>query len=226
MGGNMNGSHWVPAETDVSIRPGWFYHADEHPKSVDELLQIFYNSVGRNSLLLLNVPPDERGLIPAEDSLRLVAFRAALDNIFAVDMAAGSKATATQVRGQRPNGKYSPQHLTDTTYDTYWAVDDSVLTPSATLTFPQPVVFNRVMLQEYIPLGQRVAAFSIEYQDLQGRWHPLAEGTTIGYKRILLTPTVQARAVRLNIEHALACPVLNRLGLFMDEIYDPTTSTR
>ena len=97
----LNTLRWVPAETDVSIRPGWFYHPDEHPKSVSELLQIYYTSVGRNSLLLLNVPPDTRGLIPAEDSLRLVEFRAALDRIFSCDLAAGATATASHTRGSQ-----------------------------------------------------------------------------------------------------------------------------
>ena len=216
----INSLSWVPAETDVSIRPGWFYHPNEHPKSVSELLQIYYTSVGRNSLLLLNVPPDERGLIPAEDSLRLVEFRAALDRIFSRDLAAGATITASHTRGQRPHrssSRYSPQNVIDTAFESYWAVDDSVLTPVVTLAFPQPVTFNRVMLQEYIPLGQRVVAFSVEYQSPDGRWHPLTTGTTIGYKRILLTPTTTAAALRLSITSSLACPVLNRLALFLDE---------
>ena len=83
-------SSWVPVEADVSIRPGWFWHADEHPKTVDELMEIYYNSVGRNGLLLLNVPPDNRGRIPAEDSAVLVAFRAERDRIFSHDLTEGA----------------------------------------------------------------------------------------------------------------------------------------
>ncbi len=216
--GNVHGSYWVPAETDVSIRPGWFYHDGEHPKSVKELLQIYYNSTGRNSLLLLNVPPDRRGRIPAEDSLRLVEFHTALNSIFSIDLTQKASFTASNIRGGKHSRRYSPAHLTDTAYHTYWAVDDSVLTPTLTMTFPEAVTFNRVMLQEYIPLGQRIAAFHVEYQDSDGQWRRLATATTIGYKRILLTPTVTTRAVRIHIDQSFACPVLNRVGLFLDTV--------
>ena len=221
--GNCRGSHWVPAEVDVSIRPGWFYHDSEQPKSLQRLLEIYYASVGRNALLLLNVPPDRRGLIPASDSLRLVEFRAALDTIFGVDLAAGAMAEASHVRGCK-SALYGPQHLLDTTYHNYWAVDDSACLPVVTLSFPHLVTFNRVMLQEYIPLGQRVESYHLDYQSADGCWHPLAEATTIGYKRILLTPTVTARAVRLTIDRSLACPIINRLALFRDTVYTPPVS--
>ena len=216
--GNLRGAKWVPAETDVSIRPGWFWHADEHPKSVAELLRIYYSSVGCNSLLLLNVPPDNRGLIPAEDSVRLLEFRAALDSIFSTDMAKSVQITASHTRGGKRCKEFSPHNLTDGDYDTYWAVDDSILTPVLTLSFNQPVTFNRIMLQEYIPLGQRIAAFEIEYQETDGRWCRLAEGTTIGYKRILLTPETTTKLLRISIKSSLACPILNNIGLFMDNI--------
>ena len=216
--GNKGGAHWIPTETDVSIRPGWFWHEGEQPKSVNELLRIYYSSVGRNSLLLLNVPPDSRGLIPAEDSLRLLEFRAALDSIFSTDMAKSAQITASHTRGGKRCKEFSPHNLTDGDYDTYWAVDDSILTPVLTLSFNQPVTFNRIMLQEYIPLGQRIAAFEIEYQETDGRWCRLAEGTTIGYKRILLTPKTTTKSLRISIKSSLACPILNNIGLFMDNI--------
>lgn len=214
--GNRRGSRWVPAETDVSIRPGWFWHASEQPKTLQELLRLYYTSVGRNSLLLLNVPPDRRGLIPAGDSLRLVEFRHALDRIFATDLALGANITASNTRGN--SKRFAPLNLLDTFYHAYWAVDDSVLTPSLVLTFDEPVTFNRILLQEYVPLGQRVAAFHVEYRTPDGTWRPLVAATTIGYKRILCTPTVTADALQLVVDEALACPVLNRLALFMDSI--------
>lgn len=215
--GNRCGACWVPAETDVSIRPGWFWHADEHPKTVQQLLDIYYTSVGRNSLLLLNVPPDRRGLIPTEDSLRLAEFRAALNAIFADDLVQKARVTSSNTRGK--SKLYRPEHLLDTAYDTYWATDDSVRTATIELRFKQPVTLNRIMLQEYIPLGQRVAAFHVDYQDAEGRWLPLATGTTIGYKRILLVPTVSARRLRISIDEAMACPVLNCVALYHDTLF-------
>ncbi len=235
--GHYSGSHWVPAETDVSIRPGWFYRDSEHPKSVNELLNIYYTSVGRNSLLLLNVPPDPRGLIAAEDSLRLMEFRAALDSIFQEDLAQrATKVTASNMRGKqgafaenynpKADGnslKGSPARgLLSVDYDTYWATDDSVRAAWVALEFEEPQTFNRVMLQEYIPLGQRVARFHVEVLNENGRWETIATETTIGYKRIVLTETCTTKAVRVVIDEARACPLLNRLGLFMDRITKPT----
>ena len=216
--GNAGGKYWIPAETDVSIRPGWFWHEDEEPKSLDELLHIYYTSVGRNSLLLLNVPPDRRGRIDAADSLRLMELRAALDSIFATDLARQGNVAASHTRGGKRGKVFAASNLLDDDYDTYWTTDDSILTPVLTLTFEQPVTFNRILLQEYIPLGQRIAGFSIAYVDADGKRHRLADGTTVGYKRILLTPTVTARQVIISIDKSMACPVLNRIGLFMDNI--------
>ena len=214
--GQPDGSYWVPAESDVSIRPGWFYHPDQQPKSLQELLSIYYTSVGRNSLLLLNVPPDVRGLIPAADSLRLLEFRAALDTIFSNDLAQQAVVTASSTRGHA--SCFAPSHLVDTAYDTYWTVDDSCLTPEVTLSFSHPVTFNRLMLQEYIPLGQRVASFEVDvFRD--GRWQFLGRQTTIGYKRILLLPVTTADAVRIRFTGCRACPIINRVALYQDNIF-------
>ena len=212
--GEKQGAAWVPAETDVSIRPGWFYHAEEQPKNLQQLLSIYYTSVGRNSLLLLNVPPDNRGLIPAADSLRLMELRAALDSIFGHDLARHARVTASNSRSFR----FRPSQVTDTHYHRFWTVDDTCLNPTVTLTFDHPVTFNRLMLQEYIPLGQRVARFEVEVLQ-QGVFRPLVGGTTIGYKRILLTPLTTASAVRLRFVDCLACPVINRIALFRDDLF-------
>jgi alpha-L-fucosidase len=234
--GNYNGACWVPAETDVSIRPGWFWRESEHPKSVQELLRIYYNSVGRNSLLLLNVPPDNRGLIPAEDSLRLMEFRVALDSIFAHELipkfitVSNYRTNETNPRLEFWNdvrtccgpcqyhGYWLIDDYTENHYDTYWATDDTVTTAWVEYKFNDPKTFNRVLLQEYIPLGQRVEKFHIEVEDENGNWRTIAEETTIGYKRIVLTETVTTKKVRIVIDQSRACIVLNRLGLFMDNI--------
>ena len=216
--GIRGGSLWVPSESDVSIRPGWFWRESENDKvkSLQDLLGIYYTSVGRNSLLLLNVPPDSRGRIHEADSARLVEWKAALDRIFAVNLAEGGSITADSRRGKAFAGA-----LLDEDYHRYWAVPDDVLTPSFTLTLPQERTFNRIVLQEYIPLGQRVAAFEVEVLGADGQWQQVASESTIGYKRILLIPTVTTSAVRVHITEADACPVLNRIALYMDSIYQP-----
>ena len=217
--GTPGGNAWIAAESDVSIRPGWFWRESENSqvKSLQHLLKIYYESVGRNSLFLLNVPPDTRGLIHEVDSLRLMELRAAIDEIFSVDLSEGADVEADNVRGGAR--RFRAQNLLDEDYDKYWATDDSTTTASFTVTLPELRTFNRVQLQEYIPLGQRVASFSIDVLSEDGQWKKIANETTIGYKRIVQIPVTTTTAIRVNIEEAFACPVLNGFALFMDNIY-------
>lgn len=229
--GNYNGANWIPAETDVSIRPGWFYRDSEHPKSLQELLKIYYTSVGRNSLLLLNVPPDQRGQIAAEDSLRLVEFRQALDQIFSENLALRAhivscsnwRGSSTDQVGSLQKNASALNAVKDDNYDSYWATDDNVHSAYVELEYVRPITFNRVLLQEYIPLGQRVEQFHIEIMDEDGSWRTIAEETTIGYKRIVLTERVTTKKVRIVIDKSRACIVLNRLGLYLDTISEFST---
>ena len=218
--GINGGNKWAAAETDVSIRPGWFWRESENSKvkSLQHLLKIYYESVGRNSLLLLNVPADDRGLIHEVDSLRLMELRAALDEIFDEDLSSGAEVEADNVRGG--SRRFKAQNLLHEDYDRYWAVDDSVTKVSFVVKLPQVRTFNRVQLQEYIPLGQRVSSFSIDALDEDGSWHPIAKETTIGYKRIVHVPLTTTSAVRVNIEESEACPVLNGFALYMDDVYE------
>jgi alpha-L-fucosidase len=211
--GEEDGKAWVPAETDVSIRPGWFYSAstDNRVKSLAKMVDIYYTSVGRNSNLLLNVPPDRRGMIHKNDSVRLMEFRSIIDMSFAVNIAKDAKFTASYTRGKSP--KYAAKNLADGQYDTYWTTDDNQLSASIEIDFGKEQTFNRLMLQEYIPLGQRVKIFSVEYWDGKA-WQPVDRQTTIGYKRILRFPSVAAQKMRVNIEESLACPVLNAISVF------------
>ena len=201
---------WIPAEVDVSIRPGWFWHADEHPKTVDELMEIYYNSVGRNGLLLLNVPPDTRGRIPAEDSAVLVAFRAERDRIFATDLAQGAKAHAWHRLG------HSAKNVLDTAYHTYWAATSKKA--ELTLTLDSVTEFDIIVIQEYIPLGQRVTSVNL-LLDPDGGLYSYTLGdeplcTTVGYKRIIrLDHPVRWQKLVFQFE-ALAPPVINRIALY------------
>lgn len=212
--GNIFGQYWVPVEADVSLRKGWFWHSDDAPKTLQELLHIYYSSVGRNAVLLLNVPPDNRGLICKEDSLRIAEFRSALDNIFKVNLAVGAEAFSEKCRGCG----FEPDNVLDGDYDSYWATKDNEKSASITIGLRGEKKFNRILLQEYVPLGQRVEAFHIEAQDSDGNWRTIADETTIGYKRIVMTEDCTSRAVRIVIDKALACPAINNVGIFFDEI--------
>jgi alpha-L-fucosidase len=216
--GNVFGAAWIPGETDVSIRPGWFYSpaTDDKVKSLDHLLDIYYTSVGRNTNLLLNVPPDRRGRIHPNDSTRLMELRERLDAIFKASLLSGAKVAAGATRGNAP--QFSAEHVLDDSFDTYWATDDTVTTAALVFDLPQKQTFNLILLQEYIPLGQRVAAFSVEYWDDEAAsWELLATATTIGYKRILRLPATTAAKIRVNILRSLACPTLSTVGLYNDE---------
>ena len=215
--GNVHGAVWHPAETDVSIRPGWFWRESENDKvkSLKKLLSIYYTSVGRNSLLLLNVPPDNRGLIHEADAARLKEFKAALDEIFKDNLADGAKAKATNVRGRG----FGAENILDGNFDSYWATKDGINEASVTFNLAGEKTFNRVLIQEYIPLGQRVKSFTVEAEGPDGQWKEIARETTIGYKRIVPTEKVTTSKVRVNLV-AYAPVVINGFGLYLDNFSD------
>ncbi len=209
--GQENGTHWVPPESDVSIRPGWYYHEyeDHKVKSLAQLLDIYYKSIGRNSSLLLNFPVDKRGLIHENDVRQLNKMAAKIKEDFAHDLAKGQKATATDVRGRG----YEAARAVDGDPDTYWATKDSVIQSSLTIDFGKTITFNRFLVQEFIALGQRIKTFTVEAETDSG-WREIASETTIGYKRILRLPDIMASAVRLNIIDAKACPVISNIEVY------------
>jgi alpha-L-fucosidase len=211
--GNSNGKRWLPAECDVSIRPGWFYHEAEDTlvKSPEQLFELYLQSVGRNASLLLNIPPDRRGRIHENDSSSLMGLKSLLDKTFFENLIGGGIVTVTNVRGN--NEQFSVENVVDGDNSTYWATDDSVQAGSILIEWNQPKKFNCIMLQEYIPLGQRVEAFSVEAWN-GSEWLKVAEGTTVGYKRLLNIPNASTTRIRLNIVKSKASPVISNFGLF------------
>jgi len=212
--GEEDGTVWRPAEVDVSIRPGWFYHAsqDEQVKSLDHLLDIYYSSVGMGCNLLLNVPPDRRGLIHETDEAQLMALRKVLDLTFDRDLALGKPVQASNTRGNLDH--FSVSHLTDGNRDTYWATDDDVHEASVEVDLRGRVPFNRIRIQEHIALGQRIEAFEVDAR-VEGTWQRIASGTTIGPRRILKTETVKADSLRVRITQCPVCPTLSTLELYL-----------
>lgn len=218
--GVENGNVWVPGEVDVSIRPGWFYHQseDDKVKSVSELMDIYYKSVGRNSTLLLNFPIDTDGLINPIDSARGVEFANTVRSVFKDNLAKNAKLTASNVRGK--SKIYSANNVIDGNKQTYWATDDSVKTPTLIINLREPKTFNRFVIGEYIRLGQRVREFSLEVWQ-NGKWMPIKDElcsndglTTIGYKRIICFHTITAQKLRLRILSSKACPLIKEIGLY------------
>lgn len=214
--GHEDGSHWVPAEADVSIRPGWYYHQKEDSlvKPLDSLLAIWFRTVGRNANLLLNVPPDRNGRIHENDSAALINLRKRLDAIFTDNIALAAKAEASTYRGKA--AAYHPAHLTDGLLDTYWTTDDAIDTATLTIPFASPQEFNIVALQEYLPLGQRVKAFEVDVWE-NNTWSPWASGTTIGFKRLLEGRKVNTHLFRIRIIQSKASPVINEISVYLNE---------
>ncbi len=211
--GHENGNYWVPAEVDVSIRPGWYYHKseDHKVKTLPHLLDIYYNSIGRNASLLINFPVDTRGLIHEKDVEQILKLAEAVKADFANNLAADKNAEATNVRGG--SKKYGANNVTDGNPDTYWATDDGVIKASVTIDFDKPTEFNRFLVQEDIRLGQRVKKFTLE-TFIDNEWKEIDSQTTIGRKRILRFPNVTASKIRLNIVDSKACPVISNIEIY------------
>ena len=205
--GVEDGDVWCPGETNTSIRPGWFYHdaENEHVKSLSKLMDTYYKSVGRNSTLLLNFPIAPNGRIHPNDSLRGIAFKKMIDEVFvngSVEFRVDSLEFAT-------------------------ALPESSGTAAAnskfyTLNFKQPTSFNRFLAEEDIAQGQRVKKFSLE-AEVDGQWQPLKDAlveegdglTTIGHRRIICFPTVTATRLRFKVTDAKCEPVIKRLGVYL-----------
>jgi alpha-L-fucosidase len=212
--GTRNGKFWLPAECDVSIRPGWFWHAAENGKvkSAGELFDLYCVSTGRGASFLLNVPPDRRGLIHEADAESLRGFGRIMNATFKRNLASGAKAKASNVRGGQKD--YQPGHVLDENRHNFWATDDHVTQAEVTFELPHPASFDLVRLRETIALGQRIGAFSVEYWR-DGSWAQFATGTSIGACRILRSPQpITASRVRLKISESAACPALAEFALF------------
>lgn len=220
--GLENGDSWVAAETNTSIRPGWFYHEteNENVKSLSKLMDTYYKSVGRNSTLLLNFPIAPNGRIHPTDSLRGIAFSKMIQEVFKKDLARKAKITASNVR--YGNKRFGAAKAIDGKDDTYWATDDSVTSANLTIEFAKPTTFNRFLAEEYIPLGQRVRKFSLD-AFIDGHWIPLKDAlsdigdglTTIGNRRIICFPTITATKLRFSILDTKACPLISKIGVYL-----------
>jgi len=211
--GHENGTHWLPAEVDVSIRPGWYYHSseDHQVKTLPHLLDIYYHSIGRNASLLINFPVDTRGLIHEKDAEQILKLAETIKSDFSVNLVEGKNIASTSTRGN--SKKFQAKNIVDNNPDTYWTTDDSVIVSSITIDFGEPTEFNRFLVQEDIRFGQRVKEFTLEAQ-VDNVWKQIDKQTTIGRKRILRFPNVVATQIRLNIIDSKACPVISEIGVY------------
>jgi alpha-L-fucosidase len=212
--GSEDGKQWIPAEVDVSIRPGWFYHSAEDSlvKTPERLFYIYLSSVGRGANLILNIPPDQRGLLHENDVKSLLGWKKLIDEAFKKNLALKSKVNADTWRGS--SEQFSAGNLIDGDKNTYWATDDERLKGSLEFNLDVSQKVQYVVLQEYIRLGQRVRKFNIEvWQD--DTWKEIAQATTIGHKRIIrLNQPTETNKIRINILDSRACPVISNIEIY------------
>jgi len=213
--GMKDGSQWLPTEGDISIRPGWFYHPweDKQVRSVGNLINIYYQTVGRNSNFLLNFPVALNGKIHPVDSTRIVEWNQAMKNEFKINLLKEVKVIASNTRGKL----YAANKVTDGNWDSYWSTSDGINTGSLIFSLQKPTLLNRLMIQEYIPLGQRIASFNVE-TETNGKWSPIVTKdtmTTVGYKRILRFSTVKASRIRINFTDAKGPLCINNIEAYL-----------
>ena len=203
------GFKWSPCETNTSIRPGWFYHAseDDRVRSPENLTELWFRSVGGNSTLLLNIPPDRRGLFHENDVRALREMGDALRRIFAVNLARDAVFEA-------PDDGYHTAHaLREDSYEAYYKPFDGENAPAVTVTFPEPRTVSVLSIKEHIPMGQRIERFAVDALT-GGEWRQIGEGTTVGYRKILRFDPVEASALRIRITDSRVCPVLSFVGAY------------
>ena len=224
--GEESGWTWFPGEADAMVtNDGWFWHPGEELKSADELFRMYLETVGRNANLVLNLPPDRSGSLPAATVERMEELGRMIDTYLGNDLALRARASTSATRRAGAGRDYAAANLNDGDGDSYWATDDSVTRASVVLEWPEVETVRYVALQEYIRRGQRVRGFRVE-TSLDGEaWTPRAVGvecTTVGYKRIvpLNGSTADpgegfpARFVRITIEDSRACPLIHTISVY------------
>lgn len=207
---DSQGVIWYPSEVDVSIRPGWYYHPEQDTlvKSPQKLVDIYYSSIGKNSLLLLNLPPDKRGLIHENDIHSLREMRRILYETFSHNLIKDALIA--------PSLK---DNLTDALLETYWEAPSK--NPRLEIEFPTETLFDRLLLQENITQGQRIESFTLEYRT-EGQWRTLFHGTTVGYKRLARFTPVKATHVRLTLEQFRDSPQISEIALYKSSLSEAT----
>ena len=205
--GDPLGTLFSIGEADVSLRPGWFYHEDQDPKSLEELVEIYFHSIGRGTPLLLNIPPNQDGLFDERDIQRLYEFAAYRDELYREDLALGAK-----VSGPALSADFACHHLTDGLETSLWA-SDAELPIQLEIDLGESKTFDVIELREELKLGQCIAAFHVQVE-LDGVWQEFSSGHTVGYKRLLRGPVVEAQKIRVVITEAQDLPVLTKISLY------------
>lgn len=213
--GDCNGKFWYPAEADVPLRDGWFWHPGGKTKTAAHLVNLYFASVGRNSTMDIGIAPDRRGLIDEPDAAALRVFGERIRAIFANNLAESARPTASNVRGNSKAYAATNVLVGKTKHETYWATDDGVRDADIILDFGKPAEFSVVSLREPIQLGHRINKWAIDmWQD--GRWQEFASGVGIGARRLWRGQLLTSDKIRLRLADAFACPALSEVAVYVE----------
>ncbi len=212
--GDPNGNSWITGQCDVSIRPGWFYHETENDKvkSAATLTDIYYKSVGRNGLMLINLPVAPTGLIYKTDSANIIAFRNVLNETFSHNLATNARVNTSSI--WTADDCYSPKNITDNQQQSFWAAAENSHSAVIEFDFGKEITFDRILLQEPIAFGQRISEFEILVL-LDKEWKSISKATTIGYKRLLRCDKMTSSRIKIHIINAINTPAISEFGLFL-----------
>ena len=222
--GQREGKFWIPAECDVPLRPGWFYHPeqDHQVKSPDQLFDLYLKSVGRGAALNLGLAPNTDGLLHPADVASLAGFGRKLTETFATNLATGARFKASNVRDGHA-GYFGPNNLLDDDRYSYWASDDDVTSPELIVELGRGATFDLIRLRENIKLGQRLDSVWVDVWE-GGAWTPLARATSIGASRIIpLEKPITVQRLRLRLFAPVAV-ALSDFGLFKEASQDHITT--
>lgn len=216
--GEENAPDWVIGECDVSIRPGWFYHESEdlEVKSLEKLMDIYFNSVGRNSVLLLNLPPNKDGLLHDNDVNRLKEFGQAIRDIFKENLVENCKINSSSILNE--DKEYLVTNTIDGKNNSYWVPQIEDGNRWVEIEFEQDKVFDVISIQEFIELGQRVSEFNVE-AFINGEYKEIFQGKTIGYKRLIRIKPIKTNKIKINFLKSLDIPLINNIGVFKQPKY-------
>jgi alpha-L-fucosidase len=209
--GTRGGKNWVPAECDVPLRPGWFWHPEQKgkTKTPEQLFQLYLKSVGRGAALDLGIAPDTRGLLDEEDVKALEGFGRLVSQSFSNNLLKTASISAKDTRGK----DFSIKNLTDDNVKSYWASNDQALTPVIEVKWNASQTFDLIRMREYIPLGQRLDKVEVEIFS-GNQWVKVGEATSVGACRIIhLSNPVETNSLRIKFQSPVAV-TLSDLGIY------------
>jgi alpha-L-fucosidase len=214
--GTRGGIAWKPAECDVPLRRGWFYHPEQDGKSrtTADLIDLYFKSVGRGAALDLGISPMPTGRLHPDEVQIMKDFGQWHRATFSTNLA---RTATIKSKHQRKGKKYAPKHLIDGNAQTYWAVPDDILMPEVSLRWSKSQTFDVISIQEFIPLGQRIESLEVKAL-IGGTFKTIAETTSIGAKRLIkLDKPISTKHIKIKVTNSPVCPVISEIGLYLSK---------